>query len=541
MKDVKDMFKFVNKKRMLLVFALGIIYNLSVYGVSFALSYFVTSPLTITKLLHLLICLAILYCISLILRWFYVRISQVFLYKIQLDAEQHFYRKLQEMDPKNIGKYHTGYIQNAISNTALEYACFFETVIEQLIPLIVGLTSFIVVALKQSLLIGSIMIMLFVITFIVRIRQTKQKAPYLKRFSNSRASYYATLVDFIQNIFSVIKLDAKEFSNKVIKEKTDVFFNDLQDLENQSAKVHVTFDFFTNLIYIFIIVVSLITIKNGGDALPYLVFYISIIGKITVQLTTCSKELEHVVKFWTLKKQLDEIMGNENDLSKIKKWTNLKVEDGVFSYKNKSKQIKLPNFEFNKGDKISIMGESGQGKTTILNVLSGIYQLNSGNIYIDNNVANNKKLDVVYISQEVELFDLSIRDNLTLGKNISEKTILSLLEDAGLMDWYNNLQNGLDELVGEKGVKLSAGQRQRLNIIRGILIDKEVYFFDEPTSNLDKESEEKIVSMIDKYLKDKTYIVVTHRDSIKRLCNKHYVFENYTMQEVKGNRPKILY
>ena len=82
MKDVKDMFKFVNKKKMLLVFGLGIIYNLSVYGASFALSHYVTSPLTITKLLHLLVCLVVLYCVSLILRWIYVKVSQVFLYKM---------------------------------------------------------------------------------------------------------------------------------------------------------------------------------------------------------------------------------------------------------------------------------------------------------------------------------------------------------------------------------------------------------------------------------------------------------------------------
>ena len=193
--------------------------------------------------------------------------------------------------------------------------------------------------------------------------------------------------------------------------------------------------------------------------------------------------------------------------------------------------ISLPSFRFEKGDKISIMGESGQGKTTILNVLAGIYPLNSGTIKINDKEYNNPKLDVVYISQDVDLFDLSIRDNLTLGKNISDKKIISLFEDAGLMEWFLNLEKGLDEVVGEKGVKLSSGQRQRLNIIRGILINKEVYFFDEPTSNLDKESEEKIVSMIDKYLNDKTYIIVTHRDSIKRLCNKHYIFKDHTMLE----------
>ena len=86
-------------------------------------------------------------------------------------------------------------------------------------------------------------------------------------------------------------------------------------------------------------------------------------------------------------------------------------------------------------------------------------------------------------------------------------------------------------MVGEKGIKLSAGQKQRLNLIRGILIDKDLYFFDEPTSNLDALSEERITNMIEKYLKDKTYVIVTHRPKIKELCNKHYKFENHMMKE----------
>ena len=531
MRDLIDMFKFVNKKRMFFVFFLGIVYNLSVYGASFSLSHFVTSPLTVTKLTHLLICLGILYALSLVLRFVYIKFSQVFLFRIQLDAEQFFFEKLQNMDPKNISKYHTGYIQDAITNTSVEYACFFETVLDELIPVIVGLGSFIYVSLTQSLLIGSIMLALFVLTFIVRIKQTKQKAPFAAKFSRIRSSYYATMIDFIQNIFSVIKLGAKQFSNQVIAAKRRLFFKDLQELENQSAKVYVTFDFFIDLIYVFIVVASIITMKNGGDPLPYLVFYLSIIGKISTQLTTCSKEVEHVVKFWVMKKQLDEIMENDNEMTDVENWSDLSIQNGEFSYQDRSELIRLPRFDFHKGDKISLMGESGQGKTTILNVLSGIYPLNSGSITIDGKLISNPKLDVAYISQDVELFDLSIRENLTLGQDISEERLLAMLDDAGLTEWYNNLENGLDEMIGEKGAKLSAGQRQRLNIIRGILIDKDVYFFDEPTSNLDSESEEKIVSMIDMYLHDKTYIVVTHRESIKRLCNKHYVFEDHTLCE----------
>ena len=103
---------------------------------------------------------------------------------------------------------------------------------------------------------------------------------------------------------------------------------------------------------------------------------------------------------------------------------------------------------------------------------------------------------------------------------------------TGLMNWYKELPNGLETIVGEKGIKLSAGQKQRLNLIRGILIDKELYFFDEPTSNLDIVSEEKIISMIKKYLNNKTYVIITHRPKIKELCNRHYVFEEHMMKEV---------
>ena len=148
----------------------------------------------------------------------------------------------------------------------------------------------------------------------------------------------------------------------------------------------------------------------------------------------------------------------------------------------------------------------------------------------------NTKLDLVYVSQEVEMFDLSIRDNLCLGKNIPNEKIFELLDEAGMISWYKELPDGLDTMVGERGIKLSAGQKQRLNLIRGILIDKDLYFFDEPTSNLDAVSEEKITNMIEKYLKDKTYVIVTHRPKLKELCNKHYVFDNHIMKELIVNK-----
>lgn len=533
MKDIKDMFKFVDKKKMTLVFILDLIYNLALYGISFALSYYVTSPITNEKLVHLLLSLIVLYIIAMLFRWLFDKLSQVFLYRVEYDAKSYFFKKLFKINPKSFYKHHSGYIQNLIEKSSQDYAIIIEVALYNLLPLLVGLLSFLYMSFKESVLIGSICLIFLLSAFIVRYYMQKNKKKYSKVLSESRASYDGSLIDFIQNIFTVIKLNAENFTNKKLSEKQDKLIDALQDNENKMANTRAVFSFLTNIIYVLIVVIAIFIFKSGKDPLPYLLFYISILGKVITELESCSKEIEHVFRFQVNKKQLDEILDDKNPDTLVKKWNNLQIKDGIFSYTNRSFEISIPNFEFNKGDKISVMGESGQGKTTILNVLSGMYDLKSGDLIIDNKVVKDKKLDIVYISQEVELFDMSIRENLTLGKNISEEKILSLFEDAGLMEWYNNLNNGLDEVVGEKGVKLSAGQRQRLNIIRGILIDKDVYFFDEPTSNLDKESEEKIVSMIDKYLKDKTYIIVTHRESIKRLCNKHYVFKNHTMLEEK--------
>lgn len=530
---MKDMLKFVNKKKLSLVFIISIVQSVAAYAVSFCFSYFATSPLTIEKLINLLISLIILYIISLIINWFFIHLSQTFLYKIEYDAKNYFYKKLQTLEPQNLTKYHSGYIQSIIERSSQDYAIIIENIIYDFIPLIVGLVSFVYMACTQSLLLGFICTTIFFIAFIIRFFMQRERQKTKKVQNEAMSSYNGTLIDFIQNIFTVIKLNAEEFTNKRLVEKENIFLKELQVNEDKTANINIIFKFFTSLVYIVVVIFCILMLKNGEDALPYLVFYISIIGKVADSLATCSKKIETIFSFKINKKQLDEVIGDKEKIIDTNNWKEITIKNGEFSYKDRSRIIKIPDFKITKGDKISVMGESGQGKTTILNILSGTYKLKSGEMDFDGKIAKNKRPDVVYISQDVELFDMSIRDNLTLGQKIKEEKLVEMFEDAGLREWYDSLENGLDEIVGEKGIKLSAGQRQRLNIIRGILINKDVYFFDEPTSALDKESEEKIVMMIDKYLKDKTYIVVTHRDSIKRLCNRHYVFLDHTMLEVE--------
>ncbi len=283
--------------------------------------------------------------------------------------------------------------------------------------------------------------------------------------------------------------------------------------------------------YSVILITLFFQMKEGSDIFHYLVFYSSMFSGLNTELRGVGYLFIHFNKFKSANNQVEKIIVEEEHQNKIRTFENITIKDIVFKYNDESRvAIQIPEFSLNKKDKVSIIGESGQGKSTFLSLFCRFYEIEDDKFLVDSRPSG-KFPDIAYISQETDLFDLTIKENLCLGKKISEKDLKGYLEDAGLMEWIDSLEKGLDTLVGEKGVKLSAGQKQRLNIIRGILLNKEIYILDEPTSNLDSISEDKIYHMIDKYLKDKTCIIVTHRPKLVDVCNKHYVFENRVMCE----------
>lgn len=387
---------------------------------------------------------------------------------------------------------------------------------------------------KQSTITGLICIIISVLAVFAKYKMIKNKRKYQEKANDAESKYSATFVDFIQNIITVKKLNIENFCENKITKKYEDYYEKNKINTIKRANANSVFSGLMNLLYIVVLISTIKMVKNGQDGLPYLLFYMSALGKVYPNLNGIVKLIDIVEKFKIAKKQLDQLLNGSYETLVVNNFESLKLLSVEFSYEKKSELIKIPEFTLNKGDKISIMGESGQGKTTTINILAGLYNIKNGEFLINGENKKDKKLDLVFVSQEVDLFDLSIRENLALGKQISDEKIIKLIEDAGLKKWYLGLKDGLDTIVGEKGVKLSAGQKQRLNLIRGILIDKEVYFLDEPTSNLDSSSEKRIINMIEKYLKDKTYVIVTHRENLKTLCKKHYIFEEHEMKEEKG-------
>ena len=528
---MKELIKVVAKKLFILSIIINTVYSLADYGEAFALSYFGTSPLTLNKIISLTISIFVLNIIMLITGKVASYIDNVNNMKVQTAIQKYYFNKLQSMTMEQISNTHTGYIHKLITNVSFY---FFEITWQfeiSVIPLIIGGTSILIMVCKQSIITGIICIIISALAVFFKYKMIKNKQIYQKKTNEAESRYNATFIDFIQNIIAVRKLNIGEFCNKKINENANDYLKATKINERKRSNTNGVFTGLMDLLYLIILISTIIMVKDGYDGLPYLLFYMAALNKLYSNLNSLVRLLDTNERFKTAKRQLDEYFKNIRNVKLIRDFNNIKLINVVFSYSKDSTKIKIPEFILHKGDKISIMGESGQGKTTVMNILAGLYPLENGKLLIDNKEINDSRLDLVFVSQEVDLFDLSIRDNLCLGKDISDDKILELLEEAGLIGWYKELPDGLETMVGERGIKLSAGQKQRLNLIRGILIDKDLYFFDEPTSNLDALSEEKITNMIEKYLKNKTYVIVTHRPKLKELCNKHYLFENHMMKE----------
>lgn len=209
----------------------------------------------------------------------------------------------------------------------------------------------------------------------------------------------------------------------------------------------------------------------------------------------------------------------------------IEFKDVSFGYNN-NKVLNNLSFKIKSKDTVAIVGSSGSGKTTILNLITKSYLTGSGQITIDGVDINDLDEDTIrnnisIITQNPYIFNMSIIDNLKLVKpNATKKEIIAACKEASFYDFVMSLPKKFDTLIGEGGVNLSGGQRQRLAIARALLKECKILLFDEATSALDNITQKEIQESIDKISEDYTIIIVAHRLSTIKNCSKIYILNH---------------
>jgi subfamily B ATP-binding cassette protein MsbA len=238
-------------------------------------------------------------------------------------------------------------------------------------------------------------------------------------------------------------------------------------------------------------------------------------------------------------KRIYEIIDQKNEIYHDENAPSLKLNNASIEFKNISftypdgtHALKNLSAKIEGGTKVGLVGISGSGKTTFLNLIPRFFHLKDGSIFIDNQNINDINLnslrkEISLVSQDVILFDDTIRANILYGNAFaSNEEIIEACKFAAAQDFVEKLPNKYETIIGENGIKLSGGQKQRLSIARAILKNSSIILLDEATSSLDSESESVIQKAIENLTKNKTTIIIAHRLSTVMNCDKILVFEN---------------
>lgn len=229
---------------------------------------------------------------------------------------------------------------------------------------------------------------------------------------------------------------------------------------------------------------------------------------------------------------------------KNKTTTSIKLQNVCFSYDGENRILNNISLTIKAAEKVALVGASGGGKTTMVQVIIGLYIPSSGEVYFDDVNIKDIGLDIVRdnvatVLQHPALLNDTIRMNLTLGKNFNDHQLWQALEVAQLKTTIQELDDKLDTRVGRNGIRLSGGQRQRLAIARMILSDPKIVILDEATSALDTTTENRLHIALKDFLKQRTTIIIAHRLSAVKQADRALVFEDGMIVE-QGHHDELI-
>lgn len=322
----------------------------------------------------------------------------------------------------------------------------------------------------------------------------------------------------------------------------------------QSRTFHI-FDFFRNLslitILLLINIVAFYQTFQGNFSIGTLVLILQLVNQARRPLFAMSFILTNIQNAEAGSKEYFEILElpSKEDYSleektEIIKDPTIDFKKVNFGYEKSEKVLDNVSFKLEQKESIALVGHSGAGKSTIVNLILKFYEPTSGEIFLKDDSygkLSHKSIreNIALVFQENELFSTSIRENVAYGNlATSDSDVVEALKKANAWDFVEKLPKGIDSEVGERGVKLSGGQKQRIQIARAILKDSPILILDEATSSLDAKSEKEVHEALDVLIKDRLVIIIAHRFSTIQNVDKILVINDGKIVE-SGNPQEL--
>lgn len=429
---------------------------------------------------------------------------------------------------------------------------FVSRLFQQIANNILGLTSFLMYAFVAFKLSPNIAFLTFAIGIFV-IFVFKPLFIKTKVFADKRKKSEEQINHLInENIVGIKTVKAMGVEKKV-RDFAGIFFEKLRDMRVKLSMYKAFGSSFVQLIgFLFISIMFVIFFRRPGFdfAVFIVVMYLiqrifQYVEKIQGSLYVVSESVPYVTSLIHFEEELVGHKEHDGGEEKFNFESEIEAKNLHFEYTKERPVLKEVNFKIKKGEMVGMIGPSGAGKTTFVDILLRLFKPQGGEILIDGkNIENVSILDwrknVGYVSQDIFLKNDTVRENISFyGDNISEEDIKRAAKLANIYDFIKGLPKGFDTMVGERGVLLSAGQRQRIVLARALARNPKILLLDEATSALDNESEKLIKESIDTLKGELTVIVIAHRLSTIMSADKLIAIENGKVVE-EGTPQELL-
>ena len=377
---------------------------------------------------------------------------------------------------------------------------------------------------------------------------------YIAKHLKIKAAFSQTALGNINNIINetldgmrIIKLFTAQ---EKMREK---FGDEVKDYGRQNLSMYKRFELSNPLSeFLSIATVAIILLIGGGmvldnssyisasEFIAFIIIFSQVIPPaktMTTAFNTVQRGLASAERVFEYidKENIREAVGGEREIEDVN--SSIEFKGVTFSYEEEN-VLEDISFKINKGEKIAIVGPSGGGKSTIIDLLSKFYRVEKGRILIDgtdiNEYDTNKLRNIIgIVTQESILFHDTIRSNISFGdRTVDEKKIIESAKVANALKFIESLDEKFDTVIGERGLKLSGGQRQRICIARAIYKDPPILIFDEATSSLDSASESSVQKAIEEVMKNRTSIIIAHRLSTIKNVDKIIVIDGGKIIEI---------
>ncbi len=444
--------------------------------------------------------------------------------KIAKKSNEFLFTKLSEKSVSFIYNNSSGNIGSKVSQASNAckrfYITFFQGIILESL-LFIGFMGYLILTLP---IVGFVILFNSFLYLIVSLKLGKKIKSNQKKFVESTNKLTGFIIDSISNIMLMKSFSNVSNEKSVLLPLNAVNYKKSRKFGNTKA----VYDFFTRIFWIlnFLCFVGIAgyLLFDKKITIDLFVGSYAAVTMLNMRLRLLLMQIDNYFETTgTIDNALEKIL-SENKITDAENAVDLKFDNGNielkdvdFSYNDNENVFSKFNLTIKNGEKVAIIGKSGAGKSTIVNILQRFYDINNGNVLlagvdIKELKQNSLRENISYIPQEPGLFSRSVFDNIAYGKNNATKEdVIKAAKLASAHEFIEKLPNGYDEIVGERGFKLSGGQKQRIAIARAILKDSPIIIMDEATSALDSHSEKLIQESMEKLLGSKTCIIIAHR------------------------------